>query len=57
MIHGPIYRRYKALGFAGSRLGFPRTNVFRTGRGTRVNFQDGTITWNRNLRKTRVFYS
>lgn len=48
-IHGPILQKYNSLGGSGSRLGFPRSDVYSYFAGGplvfRSDFEGGTITW------------
>ncbi|MGH8881590.1 MAG: N-acetylmuramoyl-L-alanine amidase, partial [Stackebrandtia sp.] len=53
----PILRRYRTVGGANSRLGFPRTRVIQTRTGSTARFQDGRITFYKRSGKTRVSYS
>ncbi|MGH3412534.1 MAG: N-acetylmuramoyl-L-alanine amidase [Marmoricola sp.] len=55
-VHGPIRRAYARHGSTGGRLGYPRTDVFKTRAGERSNFQGGYITWNRSTRHTTIHY-
>jgi len=57
VVYGPIFDRYRKLGFSASRLGLPTTNVLETRRGLRSRFQHGSISWNRAHDKTRVNYT
>ena len=54
VLHGPVYRRYRATGLATGRLGLPRTSVRRTTSGARARFRHGVVSWNRQTGKTTV---
>ncbi len=57
VVFGPIFQRYRSMGFADSRLGLPATNVVDTRRGQRARFQHGVIVWDKRTDRTRVKYT
>lgn len=56
VLHGPVFRRYRATGLANGRLGLPRTSVRRSPHGERARFRAGVVSWNRQTGRTTVRY-
>jgi uncharacterized protein with LGFP repeats len=53
-IHGPIWRRWSALGRVRSPLGFPTSDVTAVSGGAVVEFQHGIIRWYSSTGRTVV---
>ncbi|HSE08284.1 MAG TPA: PQQ-dependent sugar dehydrogenase [Nocardioidaceae bacterium] len=53
-LHGPIWRKWSAIGKVRSPLGFPTTGVRKVRGGARAEFQNGVIRWYSATRRTVV---
>lgn len=53
---GPLLKRYRQLGTAGGRLGFPTSTNFKTRTGARLNAEHGYLVYDKSTRKVTVTY-
>ncbi|MGH3506849.1 MAG: N-acetylmuramoyl-L-alanine amidase [Nocardioidaceae bacterium] len=53
---GPLLRRYRKLGMASGRLGFPTSTNFQTRNGGRLNLEHGYLVFDKITRRVTVTY-
>jgi uncharacterized protein with LGFP repeats len=53
---GPLLKRYRKLGAASGRLGFPTTKNYRIPRGARLNLEQGFLIYDKNTKRVTVTY-